>query len=140
MYTHAHDIVNKSMHLHKNALLRDTNLNNLSLYADERPTLNKLLILKYKDKGERKKLKIINEARHKWKNVANLICDDANITTVLEQKHHGDPEECLKQTFIDNFINKKPEDYSQDWNGLIELLDDIGLETLAENLKHALSC
>ena len=29
---------------------------------------------------------------------------------------------------------------SQDWNGLIELLDDAELETLAENVKHALSC
>ena len=96
-----------------------------------------MIILKYKDK---KKLKIINEARHKWKNIANLICDDANVTTVLEQQHRGDAEECLKQTFIDNFINKKPEDYSQDWNGLIELLDDVGLKTLAENVKHALSC
>ena len=115
-----------------------TNLN--YNYADELPTLDELLILKYTDKGEKKKLRIINEARHVWKDIANLICDDANIASVLEEKCRGDHKECLKQTFIDNFINRKPKNYSQDWNGLIELLDDIGLETLAENVKYALSC
>ena len=100
--------------------------------------LNELLILKYMDIGEKKKLRIISEASHKWKNIANLICGDSNVTTVLEQKCHDDPEECLKRTFIDNFISKKPQNYTQDWNGLIELLDDIGLETLAENVKQAL--
>ena len=87
--------------------------------------------------GEKKKLRIISEASHKWKNIANLICGDINVTSILEQKHRGDPEECLKQTFIENFISNKPQGYSQDWNGLIELLDDVGLQTLAENVKQA---
>ena len=90
------------------------------------------------DKGKKKKLRIISEARHKWKNIANLICGDINVTTVLEQKYRGDPEECLKQTFINYFISKKPQRYTQDWNGLIELLDDVDLETLADNIKQAL--
>ena len=89
-------------------------------------------------KGE--KLRIISEASHKWKDIANLLCGDTNITSVLEQKCHSDPNECLKQTFIDHFISKKPQDYSQDWSGLIELLDDVGLETLANKVKQALSC
>ena len=59
--------------------------------------------------------------------------------TKLEHKYRGDPNECLKQTFNDYFINKKPLGYTQDWNGLIELLDDIDLEPLAEKVKHALS-
>ena len=36
------------------------------------------------------------------------------------------------------FIENKPEDYSQDWRGLIELLDDVDLKALAEKVKHAL--
>ena len=105
------------------------------------PTLDELLILKYKDKGEKRKLRIITDASHKWKNITNLICGDSiNVTNILEQKFRGDPEECLKQALVDNFISKKPRGYSQDWNGLIELLDDVDLETLAENVKYALSC
>jgi hypothetical protein len=98
------------------------------------------MILKYTDKGKKHKLRIINEASHKWKDMASIICGDVNVTTKLEDKHRGDPNECLRQTFIGYFISKKPQGYTQDWNGLIELLDDVGLETLAENVKHALLC
>ena len=99
-----------------------------------------MLILKYKEKGERKKIRIIREASHKWKTIANLICNDINVIIILEQRYRGDPEECLKQAFIENFFSKKPQRYSQDWNGLIELLDDVSLETLSEDLKQALLC
>ena len=101
--------------------------------------LDEFLILKYTDEGTRHKVRIVNEASHKWKDIANLICSDTNVTTKLEDKYRN-PNECLKQTFIDYFINKKPQGYTQDWNGLIELLDDINLQTLAEKVKHALLC
>ena len=97
------------------------------------------MILKYMDKGKKKRLRIINEASHMWKDIASLICGDTNKTRILEQKCHGDLNECLRQTFIDHFLNKKPQKYSQDWSGLIELLEDVDLETLAENVKQALS-
>ena len=97
-----------------------------------------MVLLKYTDKGKKEKLQIINKASHKWKDIASLICGDANVTTKLEDKHRGDPNECLRQTFIGYFIDKKPQRYTQDWSGLIELLDDIDLETLAENVKRAL--
>ena len=97
------------------------------------------MVLKYTDKEKRQKVRIISKASHKWKSIASLICDDANRTTVLEQKCPNDPEECLRQTLIENFINKKPKKYTQDWNGLIELLDDVDLETLAEKVKDAVS-
>ena len=85
-------------------------------------------------------LRIIDDASHKWKDIANLICSSVNITHVLEEKFRGDSNECLKQTFIEYFINKKPQGYTQDWNGLIELLKDVKLETLAKDIKPALSC
>ena len=105
------------------------------------PTLDELMILKYTDKGKRKKIQIINKTSHKWKDIAAiLICDDANKISVLEQKYQNDPKECLKQVFIHSFINKKPQKYTHDWNGLIELLEDVDLETEAKEVEHALSC
>jgi hypothetical protein len=121
----------------------EINIHKLSCFlceAGRSPTLDELLILKYTDKGEKKRLGIINEACHMWKDITTLICNDRNIVRVLEQQYRGDPKECLRQTFVDNFIYKKPQNYSQDWIGLIELLDDVGLETLAEDVRHALSC
>ena len=111
----------------------------MHLCTDELPTLDELLVLKYTDKGKRQKVRIVSEASHKWKTIASLICDDANRTTVLEQKCSNDPEECLRQTLVENFINKTPKKYTQDWNGLIELLDDVNLETLSKRVKDAVS-
>ena len=133
MHTYIHTHVCTDIHI--------TDLNTaLILYIDELLMLDELLILKYTDEGKKHKLQIIKEASHKWKDIANLICSDVNVTITLEDKCRGDPNECLKRTFIDYFINKKPQGYTQDWNGLIELLDDIDLETLAEKVKHALLC
>ena len=108
------------------------------LFTDKRPTLKELVILKYTEDGKEKKLHIIKEASHKWKDIASVISDDSNKIKILEQQHPGNPHECLRQTFIDDFIDKEPEDYSQDWRGLIELFDDVDLKTLAEKIKHAL--
>ena len=106
---------------------------------DELPTLKELMMLKYKDKGQEKKVRIIKEASCKWKDIASLICENPNKVKVLEDENRGRHEDCLRQTLVENFINKKPTDYSQDWSGLIELLDNVDLEALAEKVKIALS-
>jgi hypothetical protein len=97
------------------------------------------VLLKYTHKGKKERLQIISEASHKWKDIASFICGDVNVTTKLEDKLRGDPNECLKQTLIGYFISKEPKGYSQDWNGLIELLEDVGLETLAKNVNRVLA-
>ena len=75
----------------------------------------------------------------KWKDITSLICDNPNMTNKLEQEYCGNPSECLRQTFINYFISKKPQGYTQDWNGVIELLEDVGLQTLSGNVKDAVS-
>ena len=102
--------------------------------ADTVPTLDELMILKYTDEGMKKKIRIINIASHRWKDIASLICDDVNKTSALEKQYQNDPNECLRQVLIHNFINKKPLKYSQDWSGLIKLLDDIDLETVSKEV------
>ena len=127
------------MHLCAHRKRNHVHHNRINFAADELPTLDKLQILKYTMNGRRNKLQIINYVCHKWKDIACLICDDANILSVLEQRYHGDPTECLQQVFIDYFINRKPLNYSQDWNGLIELLKDIGFVVVAEEVRCALT-
>ena len=112
----------------------------MHLYADEIPNLDDLTVLKYTERGETKRIRILSEARHKWKDIASLICGVTNIISAMEQKCCNDPYDCLRDVVIENFISKKPQKYSQDWNGLIELLDDVNLEELSERVKHALSC
>jgi hypothetical protein len=84
----------------------------MHFYTDELPTLDELLIRKYTDEGKKHKVRISNEASHKWKDIANLICGEVNVTNILKEKCCGDPSECLKRTFIDYFVSKKPQGYS----------------------------
>ena len=90
-------------------------------------TLSELVVLKRSGS----KVRIIDSAKHKWKDITSLICGDANKISTL----HGDPSDCLRQVLIECFIESKPTEYSQDWNGLIEVLDDVGLESLAKDIK-----
>ena len=139
----SHDIKLGIVYLYSQSVHRLTHINAHTILAGKVPTLSELLVLKYTDKGEKqelKKVRIIDKASHKWKEIASLICNDANVTTVLEQKYQNNSNECLRQVFIQYFIENKPQNYTQDWSGLIELLDDINLKTVAEEIEHALSC
>ena len=95
-------------------------------------------MLKYTEQGEEKKVQIIKDACHKWKDIASSVCDDPNKVSKLEEKHRGNHDDCLRQTLVEDFINKKPIRYSHNWSGLIELLKDVDLEELAQRVKHAL--
>lgn len=97
-----------------------------------------LISLKYIKDGELRKIRIISQACHKWKTIADLVCDDPSIESRLEQEYNCDPEACFRQLFIDHFIMKMPENYSSDWYGLFELLDDADLGFLAEQARNAL--
>ena len=98
-----------------------------------------MLKFKYTERGEKKNLEIISRASHKWRDIASLLSDDPNVANTVEKKHPGDVNECLKLVFTDYFIGKKPQDYSHDWNGVIEVLEDVGLQTLADNVNKAVS-
>lgn len=98
-------------------------------------TLQKLVVLKPTNGQGGSKLRIIDRAKHKWKEITSLICSDANKISALEKQYNNNPDDCLRQVLIECFIENKPQNYSQDWSGLIEVLDDVGLEGLAKDVK-----
>ena len=102
--------------------------------------MRKLNLLKYTDsEGIKHCLDIIEKASHKWGKISDVIFSDAGRSSALQQRFR-EPSQCLRQTLIDGFIeNTPPEPYSQNWNGLIELIDDVGLGTLAKEVKYALA-
>ena len=96
-------------------------------------------MLKYTKDAKKHKLSIIKRASHKWKDIACRLSNDLNRAKAVGQNCQEKPEDCLRQLFVEDFINKKPaNDYSQDWNGIIELLDDVDEEALAEEVKECL--
>ena len=100
------------------------------------PTLRELTLIRYAtNEDKRKEVRIIDDAKHEWRIIANLICSDHNRTTTLSQQFGGDPGSCLQQLLIECFINNKPLSYEHNWN---ELLGDAKLEMLAKNVEEAL--
>ena len=79
------------------------------------------------------KLPVIKRASYKWKDIARLIGCDIQRMKALEEQY-GDQDACLQRALIEYFIQSKPKHYSQDWNGLEELLNDVGLKSLAERI------
>ena len=99
--------------------------------------MGQLIVLNYVDEGEEKEIRIIDEAVSKWKEIGYLTYPESSKVTALE-KQYTDQYDCLRQVFVEGFIENKPKKYSQDWNGLIKLLKDVRLVTLAERVEHAL--
>ena len=101
-----------------------------------------LTLLKYTtEDGKIERVCILEEAQHQWKDIASLICSDANKVTAVEQQCNGVPKECLRKILTDHFINNAPmpEDYSHNWTGLLSLLVDVKLEVLSKRAEVALS-
>jgi hypothetical protein len=104
---------------------------------NEIPTPSDLEVLKYMKGDKMTRLRIISRASHKWRDVAALVSQDTNKADNLEQKYTN-PGHCLRQIFREDFINKKPAKYSQNWEGLIEVLYDVEEDNLAEEVKHVI--
>ena len=83
-------------------------------------------------------MNILEDASYKWKGIAKLLAPkDANLVTKLSERHQLKHEECLHEVFVEHFINNKPDNYTNDWAGLIELLDDVRLSDLSAKVREA---
>ena len=95
-------------------------------------------MLKYKEGGQERRLKIIARISSKWKTVADRISSNPNKAATLLQQCNNDPSQCLRQLFIDCFFTNEPaNNYSCNWRGIIELLKDIDEDVFAEQVKKA---
>ena len=104
----------------------------------ESVTIKKLRALKYVNKdGKKANIDIIERASHKWRKITDLISGVPNKASTLQQECL-DPCQCLRQVLIDCFIDNAPEGYTQNWSGLIELLEDADSETLAREVECAI--
>ena len=109
------------------------------IFTGAKPTWGELGLLKFSKDGKKHKLSIIKQASHRWKDIAGRLSIDPNRATTVGLNFRENSEDCLRTLFVEDFINKKPaNDYSQDWNGIIELLDDIGEEALSKKVKECL--
>lgn len=105
-----------------------------------RPNIGDFTLIKYKtdDDDEQQQLNILDSAADKWEDIAGrLFPTSANLTKNLDRRHRGDPKSCLRELFQDFLSKKLPPEYSRDWKGVIQLLEDVDEAALAEDVKVA---
>ena len=103
------------------------------------PNIDDFNVIKYKGKdGSKKLLHILSRGSNVWKGIAGqLFPDEPNLVNSLGQKYLNDPTECLRELLQDFLSKRLPDKYSRDWNGLVELFDDLKEVALAEEIKEA---
>lgn len=87
--------------------------------------------------GKKQKLNIISRASPKWRDIAANISTRPEVAAQASQKYRDDPIECLRHVLNECFIKNTPNNYSRDWYGIIEMLDDIDEEQLSEEVRDA---
>ena len=85
-----------------------------------------------------KKIKIIKRLSPYWKDLGYLLEFDDNGTeiSVIEKRHHGDPDECCTAMF--HYWLKGNGVKPHSWRKLIELIDDCDQQELADEIQDAL--
>ena len=106
----------------------------LHFHADAHPTIAKLSLLKTPDK---KKLKILTRLAPSWRRLGLLMDFDESGTQldIIDTKHRGDPEACCEAMFQHWLKGNGITPCS--WRTLIELLDDLDKEVLAQEIEVA---
>ena len=90
-----------------------------------------------KNKDGSKKIKIINSAHLKWRDIAQKLFEDVHYCDNLQDKHHGNATECLREVFTDFLTKRLSGNYSRDWKGIIELFKDLDEKALAKDIEEA---
>ena len=106
------------------------------IHADAFPSLAKLSVLRT---AKGKKIQIIKRLAPKWRKFGILLDFDESGTQVdiIQAKHSGDPENCCEATF--QFWLKGNGLRPCSWRKLIEVLEDCGEQTLAQDINSALT-
>lgn len=102
--------------------------------------MNQLTSLKYTKDGKEVTVDIIQRAAHRWTNISDRVAEDHNVVDNLRELYRGKTDQALRKVLIDHFIDNKPVGgYSQDWSGLVQLLNDVRLGNLASEIEEAVT-
>ena len=80
----------------------------------------------------------MDKMSHRWRDIGQLVGVSIGQLDSISTKHREDPVECVRDV-LGKWMENPPEDYPNTWSGLVELLNDCHLSTVADDLKTALS-
>lgn len=102
---------------------------------------NLRLLSWHNNSGERITFSVVERVLHKWKDIGILLGFNYSVLESIEKEKNQVAKECLFKIFDEwtKFSMQQTNDqYSPTWNGLVNLLQDIGDSQLADNLVDIL--
>ncbi len=101
-------------------------------------TLKALTLLKWTDKdGQNHTLGIRDELSSHWHDIGQLLDISMNILDGFSLQRSGDVRQCCRDVLYD-WIQNGSSHYPATWEGLLKLLQDMQLSSLASSLELAL--
>ena len=103
-------------------------------------SLKSLTLLKWKDEhGKEQTLRLVEKISCKWLNFGLAVDIEEDRLEAWKQQHHEEASGCLLEVMMHWLRSGGCEDYPTTWEGLHQLLVDVGYEKVAEELKTALA-
>lgn len=82
------------------------------------------------------KWKVISTVSSKWKQLADLLEIDHNVTAGIQDKNHGDPDLACRDV-LTKWLNG--EGSTVTWDELIDCIDSVGFANFAVELQAKLN-
>lgn len=113
-------------------------INSSCLYLGQKPTNRDLTLIKYRDGGEIKRLKLVDNILNKWDEVGRYLGIQEPKLQAWRTQTGNDPKRCCDNV-VANWLQNPPDEYPLTWRGLIDLLEDADFTQLVKDLKKALA-
>ena len=103
-------------------------------------SLNSLSLLKWKDEsGEEQTLQLIEKVSCKWLDFGLKVGLEMNCLEAWERQHHEDASRCWLEVMKCWLNMAGSRHYPATWEGLYQLLMDVGYKKVAKDLSTALA-
>ena len=99
--------------------------------------MSNLVLLKWTDsKNEKHRIQIISELSPKWSDISDLLGFSPALTQQIELNYHRVQDRCKEVMRLWLSSEEGAYRYPTTWEGLIELLEDIELSSLASDIQE----
>ena len=91
-------------------------------------------LIRYQVQNEKREFRLLQKIQCKWYNIGLLL--NVPVDTIDSRK--TSEEKCRE--VVGMWLDNGSPQYPVEWASLIRVLEDVEMETVAEDLKEALSC
>ena len=97
-----------------------------------------LTVLRWREQGEVHRFSLCNKVSDKWRKFGRQLDVEANQLEAWSKEYRGDCGECWDHV-MEHWLKNGSEGYSVTWEGLYDLLEDVGYSEVASELKNVVS-